>query len=81
MTVMHYEIKDIVVKFANSGWELISIPSIQWLEALEKNQITDQIIADLISAIEAADIECGSCGCEYDELYKQFLKFYVSLKY
>ena len=28
---------------------------------------------ELISAIEKADKECGSCGCEYDALYKRAL--------
>ena len=28
---------------------------------------------ELIAAVEQADEECGSCGCEYDALYKRFL--------
>ena len=27
----------------------------------------------LIAAVEQADVECGSCGCEFDPLYKEFL--------
>jgi hypothetical protein len=29
---------------------------------------------ELINAIERADIECGSCDCEFDPLYKKFLE-------
>jgi hypothetical protein len=60
------ELKAIITKFAESGWDLIDAPSKAWLVG-ENNK------AELIAAIEQADIECGSCGCEYDALYKQFL--------
>ena len=35
MIGMHSEIKDIEVKFAESGWELLALPSRLWLEALK----------------------------------------------
>jgi len=28
----------------------------------------------LICAVKQADAECGSCGCEFDPLYKEFLE-------
>jgi len=81
MIGMHSEIKDIEVKFAESGWELLALSSRLWLEALENNRLTKLIIADLVSAVEAADLECGSCGCEYDGLYIKFLHYCETLEY
>jgi hypothetical protein len=61
------DLKAIMMKFAESGWDLISTPANAWLEGKgDKNA--------LISAIEQADKECGSCGCEFDELYKRALE-------
>ena len=61
------ELKDIMRKFAESGWDLIDAPAKAWLEGRgDKNA--------LISAIEQADKECGSCGCEFDKLYKRALE-------
>ncbi len=61
------ELVQIITKFAESGWDLIDAPSKAWLE---KKGDADQ----LISAIEQADKECGSCGCEFDPLYKRALQ-------
>ena len=61
------ELKVIMEKFVESGWELISIPAQQWLEG---NPNTE----GLISAIKQADKECGSCGCDLDPLYKRALE-------
>jgi len=61
------ELKMILEKFADSGWDLITTPSKKYLEG-------DGTKEELISAIEQADRECGSCGCEYDSLYKRFLE-------
>jgi hypothetical protein len=30
--------------------------------------------AELLQAIEQADKDCGSCGCDFDPLYKKVLK-------
>lgn len=61
------ELKVIMEKFAASGWDLISVPSQQYLEGkADKNA--------LISAIKQADRECGSCGCDFDPLYKRALE-------
>ena len=61
------ELKFIMVRFAESGWDLISIPAQQWLAGkADKNT--------LISAIKQADEECGNCGCELDKLYKRALE-------
>jgi cytochrome c556 len=60
------ELVQIMTKFAESGWDLIDAPSKAWLEG---NGDKDKLIA----AIEQADKECGSCGCEFDPLYKKAL--------
>lgn len=53
----------IVKKFGESGWDLIDAPAKEWLNATEK----------LNCALEQADKECGNCGCELDQLYKDAL--------
>ena len=58
------ELKAIMQKFAASGWNLIAVPAQEWLYG-NSNKDT------LVSAIEQADKECGSCGCELDPLYKR----------
>jgi len=61
------ELKAIMEKFAASGWDLISVPAQRWLSGTADRDA-------LIAAIEQADKECGSCGCDFDPLYKQALK-------
>lgn len=63
------ELVKTVEKFAQSGWDLIDAPSKKWLEDKDSTYLT----AELIKAIEQADKECGSCGCEFDPLYKRAL--------
>ena len=63
------EIKSIMEKFAQSGWDLISVPAQEWLDG--KSDVTE-----LISAIKLSDEQCGSCGCEFDPLYKKVLNYY-----
>lgn len=61
------ELRLIMEKFAASGWDLISVPAQQWIDGKsDKNT--------LISAIKQADKECGSCGCDFDLLYKRALE-------
>ncbi len=63
---MNEELKGILEKFAGSGWDLIAEPSKRWLSGgCEKEE--------LLAAIARADEECGSCGCEFDPLYKKVL--------
>ncbi len=61
------ELKEIMEKFAASGWDLITVPAQQWLEGKVDR---DAIVA----VIKQADKECGSCGCEFDPLYKRALE-------
>ena len=61
------EFRSIMEKFVASNWDLISIPAQQWLDGkVDKDT--------LLSAIKQADVECGSCGCELDPLYKRALE-------
>lgn len=61
------EIKQIMEKFAESGWDLIAVPAKEWLAGKDNKDV-------LINAIKQADKECGSCGCELDSLYKRALE-------
>ncbi len=61
------ELREIVEKFAESGWDLIAIPSKTWLEGKNNKE-------ELINSVKEADRQCGSCGCEFDALYKRFLE-------
>lgn len=60
------ELRNIMIKFANCNWDLISIPAKKWL-----NNDIDK--AELVEVIKQADSECGNCGCEFDPLYKKAL--------
>lgn len=61
------DLKSIMEKFAASGWDLISVPAKAWLEGAGDR-------GELIAAVRQADKECGSCGCEFDPLYKRALE-------
>jgi hypothetical protein len=61
------ELKEILGRFAESGWELIAVPSQAYLNGDEAKEV-------LITAVEQADRECGSCGCAMDALYKRCLE-------
>lgn len=61
------ELRIIMEKFAVSGWDLIAVPAQEWLDGKADK-------GALISAIKQADKECGSCGCDFDPLYKRALE-------
>jgi hypothetical protein len=67
------ELVGIITKFAESGWDVIDLPSKAWLKQKDEIGASEAANLELISAIEKADKECGSCGCEYDPLYKRAL--------
>lgn len=67
------ELMQIITKFANSGWDVIDIPSKAWLKAKESDKLSNKISSELIIAIEKANQSCGNCGCEFDPLYKKVL--------
>ena len=64
------ELNGIITKFAECGWDLIDAPAKAWLSSKEKS---GEVKNKLIAAIKQADVECGSCGCEMDPLYKKAL--------
>ncbi len=66
-SIIMEELCSIMEKFAASSWDLISVPAQQWLEGkVDKDTLK--------SAIQQANEECGSCGCELDALYKRALE-------
>lgn len=67
MSVKNEELRNIIAKFAESGWDLIDAPAKAWLDGTIKTEA-------LIPVIEQAEKECGSCGCEFDPLYKSALQ-------
>ena len=68
------ELINIIEKFSESGWDLIDMPSKKWLADNNSSNAT----AELIKAVEQADKECGSCGCEFDPLYKRALELLIA---
>lgn len=68
------ELVKIIEKFAESGWDLIDAPAKAWLSANGESEADESITSKLIEVIEQADKECGSCGCEFDPLYKRALE-------
>jgi hypothetical protein len=67
------ELAKITAKFAESGWDLIVTPSKAWLAAIDGKGSMNDAAAELTRAVKQADKECGSCGCEFDPLYKRAL--------
>lgn len=67
-----FELRTIIKRFADSGWDLISAPASAYLSGEDCRD-------ELIAAVERANEECGSCGCEYDALYRRFLALKKSL--
>lgn len=61
------EFREIITKFAESGWDLIAEPAKDWLNGTGNR-------ADLLAAVTQAQAECGSCGCEFDPLYAAILQ-------
>ncbi len=70
--MVNVELIEIIKKFSESGWELIDEPSKKWLADKSSNTT-----AELIKVIKQADQECGSCGCEFDPLYKRALELLI----
>ena len=64
---------EIIKKFADSEYDVINAASKAWLEAKDDGENSKAAAADLEAALLKADAECGSCGCEFDPLYKEAL--------
>ncbi|HOJ48057.1 MAG TPA: pyruvate:ferredoxin (flavodoxin) oxidoreductase [Bacillota bacterium] len=67
------KLTEIIEKFAASDYELISVPAKEWLAVKDEGEASKAASAKLIAAIEKAVEECGSCGCEFDALYRKAL--------
>jgi hypothetical protein len=74
MSIKSEELFKIVSKFAKSEWELIDLPSKMWLSTISENKSAEVETDELIKALKQAQKECGSCGCDYDPLYKKALE-------
>ena len=61
-----HELRGILKRFSDSGWELLSVPASAYLSG-------EDCMDELVRAVAQANEECGSCGCEYDALYERFL--------
>lgn len=61
------ELNEILIRFANSNWDLIEKPAKEWLKGSNNKEV-------LMASIMQAEKECGSCGCEFDPLYKRALE-------
>ena len=70
MSLKSEEFTNIIEKFAASGWDLIEEPSKAWLHGKNTTE-------ELMPIIAQADKECGSCGCEFDPLYKRALDLLI----
>lgn len=68
------ELVGIVTKFAESGWDVIDIPAKAWLGSGDDEEASKDATIALVAVVEAAEKECGSCGCEFDPLYKRALE-------
>ena len=67
MSTKNEELTNIIAKFAESGWDLIDAPSKAWLDNRKSAE-------ELLQIVRQADKECGSCGCEFDQLYKRAIE-------
>lgn len=67
MRNMNEELKCILTKFAESGWDLIAFAAKEYLNGADNKP-------ELVKAIIQADRQCGSCGCEFDPFYKRALE-------
>jgi pyruvate-ferredoxin/flavodoxin oxidoreductase len=67
------KLAEIIAKFADSDYDVISGPAKAWLEAKNDGEVSKVASAALEEALYKAVDECGSCGCEFDALYKEAL--------
>ena len=64
---------EILTRFRDSGWDLIAAPADDWLNGKYDYKA-------LLAAVKQADEECGSCGCDFDPLYKEALEILAAMK-
>lgn len=64
---------EIVAKFADSDYATINGAAREWLDAKNDAEQSKVAAAALEAALNKAVEECGTCGCEFDALYKEAL--------
>ena len=68
------ELEEIIRKFACSGYDVIEGPAQKWLDSVNNYLKFKPATRELLAALQKADQECGSCGCEFDDLYKKAIE-------
>ncbi|MCL2702125.1 MAG: hypothetical protein FWE91_00750 [Defluviitaleaceae bacterium] len=68
------ELTDIIKEFAEMGWDVLDGPAKEWLSVKDDCAKLKEATPALAAAIEKADAECGSCGCDCDPKYKKALE-------
>ncbi|MCL2517729.1 MAG: pyruvate:ferredoxin (flavodoxin) oxidoreductase, partial [Oscillospiraceae bacterium] len=67
------KLASIINKFAGCGYDVIDGPASNWLAAMNDGEASKAASIELENALIKANEECGTCGCEFDPLYKQAL--------
>ena len=77
VTARRNRLADIMKKFAEADlpaeWGLKAAAA-EWLEGKDDAEASKAAAAKVVPALEKAMEACGSCGCEFDGLYKEALK-------
>ncbi len=76
VTARRNRLATIMETFANNDspaeWGLKAAAS-EWLAGKDDAEASKAAAPKLVAALEKANTECGSCGCEWDALYKEAL--------
>jgi len=76
VTARRNRLADIMQKFADADlpaeWGLKEAAK-EWLEGKDNAEASKAAAAKLVPALEKAVAACGTCGCEFDALYKEAL--------
>ena len=77
VTARRNRMADIMKKFAEADlpeeWGLKAAAA-EWLEGKDDAEKSKAAAAKVVPALEKAVEACGSCGCDFDSLYKEALK-------
>ena len=77
VTARRNRLADILKTFAEADlpaeWGLKEAAA-EWLAGKDDAEASKAAAPKVVAALEKADAACGSCGCEFDALYKEALK-------
>ncbi|MDD4546462.1 MAG: pyruvate:ferredoxin (flavodoxin) oxidoreductase [Oscillospiraceae bacterium] len=77
ITARRNRLADLMKKFADSDipaeWGLKEAAQ-EWLDGKDDASASKAAAVKVVPALEKAILECGSCGCEFDSLYKEAIK-------